>query len=107
MSRSTLARLLTPGAPGEATAGRAPRGHDVGVRAGPDPRYEGACELRGAFQGQAAAAESFPVAGPFQVYLDQARRVGAGDDVLDVPRPFGAQFRVWLFGREALRPPPP
>ena len=65
-----------------------PRGHDVGVRAGPDPGHEGFCELSGSFQGQAAAVERFLVTDPFEVDVDQACRVGAGDDVLDVSGSF-------------------
>jgi hypothetical protein len=70
-----------------------PCGCDVGVRAGPDPRYEGAGELWWPFQAEAAAAERFPVADPLQVDVDQAGRVGAGDDVLDVSGPLSPKLR--------------
>src|SRR6266516_6427178 len=88
-----------PGSAGSSMAWRAallPCGCDVSVRAGPNPRYEGACELWWPFQAEAAAVERFPVAAALQVDVDQACRVGAGDDVLNVPGPLGAQLRGWL-----------
>src|SRR5260370_41452774 len=64
-------------------------GCDAGVRAGPDPCHEGARELWRSFPGQAAAAERPPGAEPLQGDVDQALRVGAGDDVPDRSRPLG------------------
>ncbi len=101
----TCARRALP--VGARRAARLPRGHDVGVRAGPDPRHEGGCELWRSFQGQSAAAQRLQVADPLQVYLDQACRVGAGDDVLDVPGPVGAQLRGWLAQQQPVAVPGP
>lgn len=41
------------------------------------------------------------VAGPLHVNVDQACRVGTGDDVLDVSGPLGAQLRGWLAQQQA------
>src|SRR5215467_9205558 len=69
---------------------------DAGVRAGPDPCDESTGELGRTVQRQAAVAQCLAVAGALEVDVDQAGRVGAGDDVFDVPGSFGAQLRVRL-----------